>query len=116
MITIIDYGAGNLRSVANAIAKLGYEPTVTSSPSDALKGDAVIFPGVGAAGDTMHSLEESGMANAIRRLIAEERPLFAICVGMQVMISGTVEGTKKLKTGMKVKVDGGAGVVYILDK
>ena len=92
MIIIIDYGAGNLRSVANAIARLGYEPTVTSSPSDALEGDAVIFPGVGAAGDTMHSLQKSGMANAIRQLITEARPLFAICVGMQVMFSGTEEG------------------------
>jgi len=92
MIAIIDYGAGNLRSVANAIAKLGYEPTVTSSPSDALEGDAVIFPGVGAAGDTMHSLKKSGMADAVRQLIAEDRPLFAVCVGMQVMFSGTEEG------------------------
>ena len=92
MIAIIDYGAGNLRSVANAIVKLGYKPTVTSSPSDVLNADAVIFPGVGAAGDTMHSLEKSGMADAVRRLIAEDQPLFAVCVGMQVMFSGTEEG------------------------
>jgi len=92
MIAIIDYGAGNLRSVANAIAKLGYQPNVTSNPSDVLRAPAVIFPGVGAAADTMHSLDKSGMAEVIRQLISEERPLFAVCVGLQVLLSGTEEG------------------------
>ena len=92
MIAIIDYGAGNLRSVANAVAKLGYRPEVTDRPSDVLDAAAVIFPGVGAAGDTMRNLVESGIAEVIRRLISEGRPLFAVCVGMQVLFSGTEEG------------------------
>ena len=92
MIAIIDYGAGNLRSVANAIAKVGYKPEITSNPDDVLGANAVIFPGVGAAADTMHSLVASGMSEVIRQLISEERPLFAICVGMQVMLQGTEEG------------------------
>ena len=92
MIAIIDYGAGNLRSVANAIAKLGYQSRVTSNPGDVLGAAAVIFPGVGAAADTMHNLRESGMAEVIRQLISEEQPLFAVCVGMQVLFSGTEEG------------------------
>jgi len=92
MITIIDYGSGNLRSVANAVAKLGYQPKVTDKPKDVLAAAAVILPGVGAAGDTMHNLVKSGMAEAIRRLISEERPLFAVCVGMQVLFSETEEG------------------------
>jgi len=92
MIAIIDYGAGNLRSVANAIAKVGYKPEITSNPDDVLGANAVIFPGVGAAADTIRSLVESGMSEVIRQLISEERPLFAICVGMQVMLQGTEEG------------------------
>ena len=92
MIAISDYGAGNLRSVANAITKLGYQPKVTSSPDDVLDAAAVIFPGVGAATDTMHDLEKSGMVGVIRQLISENRPLFAVCLGMQILLSGTEEG------------------------
>ncbi len=91
-IAIIDYGAGNLRSVANAIAKLGYQSRITNKPTAVLGADAVILRGVGAAADTMRSLEETGMSQVIRQLIAEERPLFAICMGMQVMFQSTEEG------------------------
>ena len=89
---IIDYGAGNLRSVANAIAKLGYQSRITNKPTAVLGADAVILPGVGAAADTMRSLEKTGMSQVIRQLIAEERPLFAVCMGMQVMFQATEEG------------------------
>ena len=91
-ISIIDYGAGNLRSVANAIKKLGYHPRVTSAPGEVLDAAAVILPGVGAAADTMDSLEKLGMTDAIRQLIQKGRPLFAICVGLQILLSGTEEG------------------------
>jgi glutamine amidotransferase len=114
MIAVINYGAGNLGSVVNAVISLGYNPTVTDKPSDVLKADAVIFPGVGAAGDTMESLEALGMADAVRRLVSDNRPLFAICVGLQVLMTGTDEGgwhecidiipgrVKKLPGGMKI--------------
>lgn len=92
MVAIIDYGAGNLRSVANAITKLGYQPRVTSNPGDVLNAAAVILPSVGAAGDTMDSLERLGMSNVIRQLIYEERPFFAVCVGLQILLSRTEEG------------------------
>ena len=92
MIAIIDYGAGNLGSVTNAIAKLGYQPKATNKSSDVLKAEAVILPGVGAAGDAMKTLEASGMANVIRQLIYAKRPLFAVCVGLQLLFSGTEEG------------------------
>ena len=64
MIAVINYGAGNLGSVANAIAKLGYEPTVTSKPAEVLNAKAVILPGVGAAGDRLENFLQS-----IRHLI-----------------------------------------------
>lgn len=114
VIAIIDYGAGNLRSVANAISKLGYPPTVTGDPREVLGAAAVILPGVGAAADTINSLEKLGMTHAIRQLIQQRRPLFAICVGLQILFSGTEEGgwhkclevipgkVKKLPQGLKI--------------
>lgn len=92
MIAVIDYGAGNLRSVTNALARLGYQPKVTSKPEDVENASAVIFPGVGAAGDAMESLRESGMDEAIENAIREGQPLFAVCVGMQALLSATEEG------------------------
>jgi glutamine amidotransferase len=91
-IAIVDYGAGNLGSVANAIVKLGYEPKVTDRPSDVLSAAAVILPGVGAAGDAMENLKAIGMADVIRQLIDAKRPLFAVCVGLQLLFSSTEEG------------------------
>lgn len=114
MIAIIDYGAGNLRSVINAVIKLGYLPMVTSSPKDVLNADVVILPGVGAAGDTMKNLKELGLDEAIRHYIAEERPFLGICIGLQVLFRGTEEGgwhrcldilpgmVKKLPPGLKI--------------
>jgi glutamine amidotransferase len=114
VIAIIDYGAGNLRSVANAIKQLGYHPRVTSDPGEVLNSAAVILPGVGAAADTMNSLEKLGMTDAIRQLIQQGQPFFAICVGLQILFSGTEEGgwheclgvipgkVKKLPQGLKI--------------
>jgi glutamine amidotransferase len=114
MIAVIDYGAGNLRSVTNALIKLGCHPKVTHEPEDVVKATAVIFPGVGAAADVMESLRESGMDEAIKEAISEGQPFFAICVGMQVLLSTTEEGgwnecldiipgmVKRLPAGLKV--------------
>ncbi|GAH98922.1 unnamed protein product, partial [marine sediment metagenome] len=82
MIAIIDYGAGNLRSVVNAITKIGYQSQVTSNCDEILEAAAVILPGVGAAADTMDSLEKLGMVAVIRQLILQKRPLLAVCVGL----------------------------------
>jgi glutamine amidotransferase len=114
LIAIIDYGAGNLRNVANAVKKLGYYPRVTSEPGEVLDVAAVILPGVGAAADTMNSLEKLGMTDSIWQLIQQRRPLFAICVGLQILLSGTEEGgwheclgiipgkVRKLPQGLKI--------------
>jgi glutamine amidotransferase len=92
MITIIDYGAGNLRSVANAIASLGYEARVTSRPEEVVDAGAVILPGVGAAADTVSSLRRHGLDTALREVIKAGTPLFAVCVGLQVLFDETEEG------------------------
>lgn len=91
-IVIIDHGAGNLRSVANAVRELHYQPRLTSAPGEVLGAAAVILPGVGAAADTVNSLEKLGMNDVIRQLIRQRRPLFAICVGLQILFSETEEG------------------------
>jgi imidazole glycerol-phosphate synthase subunit HisH len=92
MIAVIDYGAGNLRSVVNAINHLGHQARITASPEEILAAQAVFLPGVGAAGDTMASLKKLGLIPTIRRLADENRPLFGICIGLQILFSGTEEG------------------------
>ena len=114
MIAIIDYGAGNLRSVANAIDRLGYQPRITSQAGELSEAQAVILPGVGAAGDTMESLRTLGLVEPIKQLIADNRPFFGVCIGLQVLFTSTEEGgghdclgiiagrVKKLPDGLKV--------------
>ena len=92
MIAIVDYGAGNLRSVVNAVSKLGHRPKVTSRPEDVLDAQAVILPGVGAAADTMVNLKELGLDSSLRRFISENRPFLGICIGLQILFAGTEEG------------------------
>ncbi len=92
MIVIIDYGAGNIGSVNNAITKLGYKALITNKPADVFSASTVILPGVGSAGDTMDSLLALGMVDAIKEIISMKRPLFAICVGLQVLLTSTEEG------------------------
>ena len=92
MIAIIDYGAGNLRSVVNALKKLGYRPTVTTEPNEVLHADAVILPGVGAAADTMVGLKRRGLIEPIGEYIADNRPFLGICIGLQVLLTGSEEG------------------------
>ena len=91
-IVIIDYGAGNLRSVANAIAKLGYQPRVVNSPKDVLAARTIILPGVGAAADTMAALKKLKLIEPIKQVIAEDRPFFGVCLGLQILFDGTEEG------------------------
>lgn len=114
MVVIIDYGAGNLRSVINAVTSLGYQPEVTDRPDDVLKARAVILPGVGAAGDTMANLKSFKLDTAIQKYISEDRPFLGICLGLQVLLSRTEEDggldclniyrgqVKKFSPGLKI--------------
>jgi glutamine amidotransferase len=92
VIAVVDYGAGNVRSVVNALASLGYDTRVTSSPQQVLAARAIVFPGVGAAADTMRSLRRLGLDDALRQVVACDYPLLAICVGLQVLFTATEEG------------------------
>ncbi len=114
MIAIIDYGAGNLRSVVNAVSKFCYRPKVTTSPDDVFNARAVILPGVGAAADTMANLKKLGLVSPIRRFIAEGRPFLGVCIGLQILFTSTEEGgwhecldvirgpVRKLPAGLKI--------------
>jgi glutamine amidotransferase len=91
-VVIVDYGAGNLRSVARAVAHVGYEPSVTSDPYDVAHADALIVPGVGAAADTMRNLRAHKMVEPVRDYIASGRPFFGVCMGQQALLSVSEEG------------------------
>ncbi|OUM99893.1 MAG: imidazole glycerol phosphate synthase, glutamine amidotransferase subunit [Paenibacillaceae bacterium ZCTH02-B3] len=91
MIAIIDYGMGNLHSVSKAVERLGHEAVVTSSPETILRAEGAVLPGVGAFGDAMRNLRESGLDETVRRFHASGRPLLGICLGMQLLFSESEE-------------------------
>mgnify|MGYP001818496619 CR=1 FL=1 len=84
-VGIIDYGAGNLRSVANAVQSLGFEPRLLDHADGFENLTHLILPGVGAFGDSMAELNRRGLADPIRDWIAGDRPFFGICVGYQML-------------------------------
>ena len=91
-LAIVDYGAGNLRSVARAVTHAGGEPLITSSPRDVAAAEALIVPGVGAAADTMDNLRRHGLVAPIREYIASGRPFLGVCMGQQVLFDVSEEG------------------------
>lgn len=90
-IGIIDYGGGNLRSVANAIRSLGEEPRIIANPDDAEGISHLLLPGQGEFGDTMARLEERGLAAHLKKWIAADLPYFGICVGYQILFDSSEE-------------------------
>lgn len=90
MIAIIDYGVGNLFSLTSSLACLGLESRVTGRPEEIEAADRIILPGVGAFGDAMEKLEETGLVPLIRRQ-AEKKPLLGICLGMQLLFEKSCE-------------------------
>lgn len=93
MIALIDYGAGNLRSVANALDHLEASYRVTQDPTEVARSDKVIFPGVGAAGSCMEELSARGLDDAIRTHTA---PVLGICLGLQVFTEWSEEGHSRV--------------------
>ena len=91
-IAVIDYGAGNLRSIRRALEAAGAEVTVSSGSDDVRQADAVVFPGVGAAGAAMDRLHQLGLVDVIGDVVAEGRPFLGICLGMQLLFEHQEEG------------------------
>jgi glutamine amidotransferase len=114
-VAVVDYGAGNLTSVACAIRHLGWQPLVTRDPSDVRSASRVVFPGVGAARASMENLRELGLADALRQVFERGRPILGICIGCQVIFESSSEdgGTRclGLLKGSVTRFEFPAGVV-----
>lgn len=91
MIAIIDYDAGNLRSVEKALLSLGETPVVTRDRETLLRADQVILPGVGAFGDAMERLRQYGLVEPIRQLAQRGTPFLGICLGLQLLFESSEE-------------------------
>ena len=119
MIAIIDYGAGNLRSVRNALDFLGCRNTIAASAREILSADGVILPGVGAFGAAMDEIKRRGLGGVIRDAAAGGRPFLGICAGMQLLFdyseeSPGADGLSILPGGVKrFQTDGGLKVPHM---
>lgn len=114
MITVINYGAGNLPNAVRALQYVGADIHITESAADVRRARAVVLPGVGATADTMRSLQSMQMDSAIREVVGAGVPFLGICVGMQVLAEtstefgdhaclGLVRGTiRRFDQGLKV--------------
>lgn len=91
MIAIIDYGMGNLASVGNAFAKLGYTATITEEPEAILAADKVVLPGVGAFADAIKHIRNLGIDKTLNEVVKRNTPLLGVCLGYQLLFSESDE-------------------------
>jgi len=91
MISLIDYGAGNVRSLRNAIGKLGYGLTDITRPEDILRAERLIFPGVGSFGAAMQRLHSLGYVEPLKEYLRADRPFLGVCIGLQCLFDGSEE-------------------------
>lgn len=111
MISIIDYGMGNLKSVENALNLLGIECVITNDKDEISKSKGIILPGVGAFPDAIKNIREAGLDNVMEEAVKKGTPLLGICLGMQLLFESSEEGG--ISTGLgflkgkieKLKVD-----------
>lgn len=114
MVAIIDYDAGNIKSVEKALISLGAEAVLTRDPEVILNADHIILPGVGAFGDAMEKLHHYGLVEVIREAVKRNIPFLGICLGLQLMFESSeespgVEGLALLP-GKIVKIPAGDGL------
>lgn len=96
MITIIDYGVGNLMSIKNILKKAGFKSLITSDVNEISKADKIILPGVGSFDAAMKNIEMLKLDNVLnRKVILEQIPILGICLGMQIMCNSSEEGSMK---------------------
>ena len=93
MIAIIDYDAGNIKSVEKAFAYLGSDTVVTRDPKEIFRADCVVLPGVGAFGDAMGRLNEYGLVSTIKEVVDKKVPFLGICLGQQLLFDSSEEST-----------------------
>lgn len=115
-VAVIDYGAGNLRSIRRALESAGASVLITSDPAVVGAADGVVFPGVGAAGAAMGRLHQLGLVAAIELAVHEDRPFIGICLGMQLLFGQQEEGNTRglgLLTGRVHSIDSSVKVPQI---
>lgn len=96
MITIIDYGMGNLGSIKNMIKKIGFNCVITSDPREIVNATKLILPGVGSFDVGMRNIREYGLKEILEKKVVEEKtPILGICLGMQLMTNSSEEGIEK---------------------
>ncbi len=94
-IAVIDYGAGNLRSVERALVHTGADVLITADPEWIGRADGVVLPGVGAAADTMDNLRSRGLVDPVLRYIESGRPFLGVCMGLQALLEWSEEGGRQ---------------------
>jgi imidazole glycerol-phosphate synthase len=100
MITLLDYGAGNVRSVINAVEKLGEQVRIAAGAQDVVSAEKLLFPGVGSFGSMMRILREKRMIAPLQDFIGSGRPFFGICLGMQALFEGSEEAPQERGLGI----------------
>jgi glutamine amidotransferase len=100
MVTIVDYGSGNLRSVQKAVERLGVEARISDDPGIVAGADRLILPGVGAFGDAMRALNSRGLVEPISAHIRADRPFLGICMGLQLLFETGWEGGRHAGLGI----------------
>ena len=111
MIAIIDYDAGNIRSVEKALQYLGQEVTITRQGEEILAADKVILPGVGSFGDAMEKIRQYDLEDVIRRVAEQKTPFLGICLGLQLLFEQSEEspGARGVGLGEILRIPEGEG-------
>ena len=107
-IAVVDYGAGNLVSIDQALTRVGARVTIARDRDGLVRADGVVVPGVGAAGPAMARLERHGLLEPLRAWIADDRPFLGICLGLQLLFEGSDEddaATLGVLGGRTVRLD-----------
>jgi glutamine amidotransferase len=100
MVTIVDYGSGNLRSVQKACERIGLAARITADPNVVAEADRLVLPGVGAFGDAMQGLVSRGLVEPIVAHIRADRPFLGICMGLQLLFETGLEGGRHAGLGV----------------
>ncbi len=100
MVTIVDYGSGNLRSVQKAFERLGEPARITDDPQVVAESERVVLPGVGAFGDAMRALRDRGLVDPLVAHVRAEKPFFGICMGLQLLFETGLEGGRHAGLGL----------------
>ena len=100
MIAMIDYDAGNIKSVEKALQKLGADVVITKDPQEILNADKVILPGVGSFGDAMNNLKKYGLDEVIHQVVEKGTPFLGICLGLQLLFERSDESPEAVGLGI----------------